>query len=404
MKPIGLKEAQRIIFENVPSLESMQVPLQEALGYVVASDVIAKVDSPSVDASLKDGFAVRSADLVGADAARPIALELVGLSAAGGQVQPALESGQTMQVMTGAPLPHQADAVVPTEEVVEENRAVRFSDAVVPGQDILPKGSDVTQNQKVAAAGDSLTPALLGLLAAAGFSQLNIIRPPQIAIISTGDEVVAPGMPLPEGMLYASNLTTLDAWCHVLGFETRCSIVVDRAADTIRSLEEIIGCADAVLTCGGAWSSERDHVAGALENLNWQQLFHGVRIRPGKGAGFGLLENRPVFMLPGGPSANLTAFLQLALPGLQQMAGCRQKGLPEVMAELKSEIKSRHVDWSQFVYGKLKSHDNGYRFEPLHISSRLQSMAKADACALVPEGEMNLSAGSYICVQMLGLS
>ena len=401
MKTIGLSKAQTMISAKVNKLESIQVQLQDALGHVVAADMVAQVDCPSVNASLKDGFAVRAADLAQADMNRSIALKLVGGSSAGGQVQSALGSGQTLRVMTGAPLPSQVDAVVPLEHVIEDNETIRFEHSVEPGQDILTRGSDVARNQTVAKAGDTATPGLLGLLAAAGHSHLNIVRPPRIAIISTGDEVVALGSPLPEGKLYASNLSTLDAWCQALGFGTSCLIVGDDAADTTHSIENVMAWADAVITSGGAWGSDRDRVVGALEILNWEQLFHGVRMRPGKGSGFGLLEDKPVFVLPGGPSANLTAFLQLALPGLQQMAGYHQKGLSEVIAELESEIKGRHVDWSAFVFGKLQGQDRGYRFEPLNIHSRLQSIAKADSLAIIPEGHAEVQAGSQIRVQIL---
>ncbi len=400
MKLISLRKAQRLIHENVHPLASMQVPLQEALGCVLASDMVAKVDSPSVDASLKDGFAVRAEDLVGADPDGPTALALVGMSTAGGPVRPGLESGQTLRVMTGAPLPPQADAVVPVEAVEEENGLVRFLHAVRPGQDILPKGSDVARNQRVAGGGERVTPGLLGLLAAAGYSRLNIIRPPRVAILSTGDEVIAPGQSLADGKLYASNLTTLDAWCRNLGFGTKCLIVGDSAGDIAESIENIIAGADAVVTSGGAWGSDRDAVALALENIQWQPIFHGIRMRPGKGTGFGLLDSKPIFMLPGGPSANLTAFLQLALPGLMQMAGCKQPGLPEVVAVLESDIKRRHTDWAHFVFGRLKSHDQGYGFHPLNIPSRLQSMAKANSMAVIPEGDTDLIAGSNIGVQI----
>jgi len=404
MKLIGLKEAQRILQKNVHPLESIQVLLRPALGCVVASDMAATFDSPSVDAALKDGFAVRSADLKEADSDGLIELALVGMSTAGGQPQPALEAGETMRVTTGAPLPPQADAVVPVEKVTVSDGLVRFSNSATPGQDILPTGSDVARNQTVATAGEPVTPGLLGLLAAAGHSHVDVVRLPRVAIISTGDEVIAPGMPLPDGKLYASNLTTLDAWCRKLGFETRCLIVGDSAAETTQSIKSIIGWADAVLTSGGAWSSERDVVAGALESLKWQQLFQGVRMRPGKGTGFGLLEDKPVFMLPGGPSANLTAFLQLALPGLMQMAGYKQTGLPEVVATLTSEIKSRHRNWTRFIFGKLESEEHGFRFEPLNIPSRLLSMSKANSMTVIAEGEADLSAGSYIRVQMLDFS
>jgi len=404
MKLIGLKEAQRIIQKNINPLESIQVPLQEAPGCVVASDMFARIDSPSVDASLKDGFAVRAADLVEAGKDQPITLEMVGTATAGGQVPPDISPGQTVKVTTGAPLPSQADAVVPVEQVRAENRAIRFSHSVVSGQDILPKGSDVSRKQIVATAGETVTPGLLGLLAASGHNNVDVVRPPRVAIISTGDEVVAPGRQLPPGKLYASNLTTLDAWCRKLGSETRCLIVGDNTTDTTRSIDTIIAWADAVVISGGAWGSERDTVGPALEALNWQQLFHGVRMRPGKGSGFGLLAGKPVFMLPGGPSANLTAFLQLVLPGLQQMAGYKRTGLPEVVAALKSGIKNRHADWTRFVFGKLEMNNQVFRFEPLNLPSRLLSIARADSLAVIPEGDTDLRASSYISVQVLGFS
>jgi len=404
MKLIGLKEAQRIIHKNINPLESIQVPLQEAPGCVVASDMFARIDSPSVDASLKDGFAVRAADLVEAGKDQPITLEMVGTATAGGQVPPDISPGQTVKVTTGAPLPSQADAVVPVEQVRAENRAIRFSHSVVSGQDILPKGSDVSRKQIVATAGETVTPGLLGLLAASGHNNVDVVRPPRVAIISTGDEVVAPGRQLPPGKLYASNLTTLDAWCRKLGSETRCLIVGDNTTDTTRSIDTIIAWADAVVISGGAWGSERDTVGPALEALNWQQLFHGVRMRPGKGSGFGLLAGKPVFMLPGGPSANLTAFLQLVLPGLQQMAGYKRTGLPEVVAALKSGIKNRHADWTRFVFGKLEMNNQVFRFEPLNLPSRLLSIARADSLAVIPEGDTDLRASSYISVQVLGFS
>ncbi len=401
MKQIGLTKAQTLVHENTNALESIQVPLQEALNHVVGSDMVAKVDSPSVDAALKDGFAVRATDWVKAGMDRPITLELVGRSSAGGQVPARLESGQTIRATTGAPLPPQADAVVPVEQVREANGVIRFDHSVKPGQDILPKGSDARRNQTVASAGEPVTPGLLGLLAAAGYSHLNVVRLPRIAIISTGDEVMAPGMPLTEGKLYASNLTTLDAWCRGLGYGTKCLIVGDNVADTIQSIENISDGADAVITSGGAWVSDRDRVALALENLRWQKIFHGVRMLPGKGAGFGLLDKKPVFMLPGGPSANFTAFLQLALPGLCQMAGCRESILPVLPVVLGSKIKSRHANWSQFVFGKLQQNEKTVRFEPLKLYSRLQSMAAADALAVIPEGQTQVPPGERIGVQVL---
>ncbi len=327
---LRLQEALEMTLAHVHPLPGVQVPLSEGLNRVLSADIRARVDSPSLDASLMDGYAVKSADISGASKERPVALELSGTVAAGSRPGQVVESQHTIRVMTGGPIPIGADAVVPEEFITQRDRLVEFHQSVECGGNILPRGSDLAESQVVARAGCLLRPGLLGMLAAAGHSYVEVVRPPEVAIIGTGDEVVAPGEPLPEGKLYASNITTLDGWCRCYGFRTRLCVVGDEPEDIYRMLGPSIDQVDAVVTSGGAWAGDRDLVAQVLRRLGWKQVFRGIRMVPGKGVGFGLLDHKPVFMLPGGPSANVMGFLQIALPGLLRLAGHGHTGLPEM--------------------------------------------------------------------------
>jgi molybdopterin molybdotransferase len=158
---------------------------------------------------------------------------------------------------------------------------------------------------------------------------------------------------------------------------------------------------DAVLTSGGAWKGEHDLVVQILDALGWQKIYHRVRMGPGKAVGFGLFQNKPVFCLPGGPPSNHMAFVQLALPGLQKLAGEPQPGLPQASAVMDETI-SGQLDWTQFIHGRLVRENQRLLFRPLKYRSRLQEMAHTQAIARIPEGQKELSADSTLMVQVLG--
>jgi molybdopterin molybdotransferase len=242
---------------------------------------------------------------------------------------------------------------------------------------------------------------MLGMLAAAGYSDLEVIQAPEIALVATGDEVMLPEEPLAQGKLYASNITTLDGWCRRYGFGTRLCRVGDRLEKICQTLEQFIHQVDVVISSGGAWSGDKDLMIQALEHLGWKDVFHGIAMAPGKGVGFGLLHHKPVFMLPGGPSANVMGFLQIALPGLLRLAGYRHPGLPEMDVQLARELTGRHVDWTQFVFGTLEKESSRHGFHPLRTRSRLQAVAMAEAIVAIPEGKTHLPAGTVVKAQIL---
>ncbi len=399
--PFGLEEALNLTIERVCSLDTETVDLIDSVDRVAAKDMYAKVDSPSVDASLKDGYAVLSHEIAGATPVNPVRLGLAGCVAAGGRQDIPVTPGTAVRVLTGAKLPEGANAVVAEEFVTAHGNEIEVNNIAEPGRNILPKGCDVAIGKRIVSQGQCMTPGQVGILAAAGHSRVSVVRNPYVAIVATGDEVVAPGQPLPDGKLYASNMTTLGSWCRRYGLRTQTTIVKDEPDAIFNTLTALSRETDAIITSGGAWTGDRDLVAAMLERMGWEQVFHRIRIGPGKAVGFGLLGQKPVFILPGGPPSNLMGFLQIALPGLLKLGGHRKPGLPKVTVRLASELIGRYADWTQFTFGMIERQMDLPIFTPLRNSSRLRSMAEAKAIAAIPEGCTVLPAGSVISAQLL---
>jgi molybdopterin molybdotransferase len=397
---ISYAQALQWTLEGIAPLGTERVDLAQAGGRVAAEDLFARVNSPSLDASLKDGYAVQSADIAAATPEAPVCLKLLGCAAAGQGWPGVVRAGTAVRVLSGAPIPQGAQAVVSAEFATDDGQCVTVVNDAHPGRNILRQGGDIALGQRIVAAGDLLQPMALGLLAAAGHARVPVFRRPRVAILATGDEVVAPGKPLAAGKLYASNLVTLAGWCTRFGMPVTTSVVPDRGEEIRAQLRASIRDHDAVLTSGGAWNGERDLVVRLLEELGWQECYHRVRIGPGKAVGFGLWEGKPVFCLPGGPPSNHMAFLQLALPGLHRLGGYRQPGLSVQVARLAEAIRGQK-DWTQFVHGRLQLEEECQVFHPLKMKSRLQEMAHVEGIVMIPEGIERIAQGTVLRVQTL---
>jgi molybdopterin molybdotransferase len=266
---------------------------------------------------------------------------------------------------------------------------------------VLLAGNDIHIGKPLVSQGKRLSPMKVGLLASAGYVDIPVVRLPRAAIIATGDEVVAPGNPLPDGKLYASNLVTLAGWCVRYGFLPQTQVVPDDRQKITAALSTALQEFDVVLTSGGAWKSDRDLVVHILDELGWQKVFHRIKMGPGKAVGFGLYQSKPVFILPGGPPSNHMAFLQLALPAIKKLAGWQEVGFPTSTVQLAETLRGQ-IDWTQFVHGRLAKNDDGdLTFTPSRQKSRLQMMAASDTIAKIPEGEECIQEGSLIEVQKL---
>lgn len=401
--PTGFEDALSMTLDSMVMLAGEEVGLDAAVGRVAFQDAISQVDSPSIDASLKDGYAVVASDLTGASENRSVRLKLMtGRAAAGIQAAETVSTGCALRILTGARVPEGADAVLSEEFATRQGDKILARIDVTPGRNILPRGTDVAVGQVVAKKGAVLTPGRVGIIAAAGWSRVTVYRQPKVAIIATGDEVVAPGRPLPEGKLYASNMVTLGAFCREWGMFPRFYTAVDEKKAIRDCLEDAAASCDAVITSGGAWTGDRDLVAEILSEMGWHKQFHRIRMGPGKAVGFGTLDRMPVFILPGGPPSNLMGFLQIAFPGLRRLGGILDHpGLPEITALPDTPLHGRDRDWTQFIFGELVPGASLPRFTPLRRRGRLQSMARATAVAAVPEGFICLEQEKPIRVQML---
>jgi molybdopterin molybdotransferase len=377
------------------------VGIYDCTDRIAAADLCALVDSPTANASLKDGYAVISGEVAGATPEEPVHLRLAGTMEAGGTAGLTLLPGTTVRVLTGARIPGGADAILSEEFARPDGNDILALNCAEPGRNILLRGTDVGCRTSIVRKGRKLSPGIVGLVAAAGHSRITVYKNPVVAVIGTGDEIVAPGEPLAEGRLYASNILTTSAWCGRYGMKTVAAVVHDDVDTLTRTFTTLSESADAVVTSGGAWTGDRDVVAQVFEGLGWKQYFHRIRIGPGKAVGFGMLGAKPVFILPGGPSSNLMGFVQIALPGLLALAGHADPALPRVQARLAAGIEGRQRDWTNFFFGRLEAGETIPVFHPLKESSRLRAIAEADAIAGIPEGTGALPEGSVVSVQLL---
>ncbi len=397
---IGLEEALALTFDAVQPLAPVSMPVHEVGGHVAAKDLRATVDCPSATSSLRDGYAVVSSDIAGASSDNGVSLEIAGSLAAGDAPRTSVRRGEAVEVLTGAVIPQGADAVVSVEFTERlHDRVVCYRDAP-PGCNLLFRGSDVAKKSLIASRGQLLNPPLTGLLAAGGLDRVNVYPFPRVAVAATGDEVIAPGTPLRSGQLYASNMVTLCSWLRRFGMSPQMAVVRDCASELKKHFERLLSVNDALLTSGGAWKSERDLTPKILDEMGWTMVFHRVRIGPGKAVALGILNEKPVFCLPGGPPSNEMAFLQIALPGLLKMSGKEIPPFKQRKARLSAELTG-DVTWTQFFQASLEKREGEWWAVPHRLKSRIQSQARAQALIRIPEGIPRLAKGSTTEVQIL---
>lgn len=397
---IGFKEALELTLSHVSPGATKILPLDRLVGRILAADVVARVDCPSVSTSRKDGYAVVAADLSDADEKNPVRLKVLGHLSAGDRRQLAISSGQTVRVTTGAPLPEGADAVLAEEFCRQEAGVIEAFNTAEAGRNIQQRGRDIRNGDAVAARGVKLNPARVGLLAAAGLAEAEVYQYPNVAVIATGDEVVLPGNKLRKGQLYASNLTEICAWLTQIGLPYITKLVDDKKEDIKNAIEKNLSAVDVFLTSGGAWGSERDLILDVVADLSWQGIYHRVRMGPGKPVGFGLLNDKPFFCLPGGPSSNEMAFLQLGLPALLKMQGASPLAFPMVSANLTQTVYGKK-EWTDFIHARLEKRDNQLFVHPARLKSALLSMAQKEAMIIIPEDREEIPAGEKVEIQLL---
>ncbi|WP_141586880.1 gephyrin-like molybdotransferase Glp [Actinomadura sp. WMMA1423] len=390
------------ILGSVPALPPLDLALLEAHGTVLAEPVSAPVPLPPFDNSAMDGYAVVAADIAAATEAAPVSLPVVGDIVAGDSGVSAIRPGLTARIMTGAPLPAGADAVIPVEWTDGGNATVRISRPAPPGNYIRRAGEDVLAGQVVAEAGTRLSAPQIGMLAAVGRSRVTVRPRPRIVVVSTGDELREPGTSLAPGQIWESNsfmLTAAVVEAGGVGF--RQTTVQDEPGKVLEMLHDQLVRADAIVTTGGVSMGTKDVVKEVLTGTGTVG-FHKVRMRPGKPQGFGLLEGTPIFTLPGNPVSAYVSFQVFVRPALLAMQGLPPEPLPTVSAVLAEDVKSP-AGLRHFLRGRLSSNRGFHTVTVSDVqgSHQLGSLASANALIEIPEDVETMPAGSHAEVMRL---
>src|SRR5581483_579079 len=342
---LSVAEALERILAAVPVLGAESVALSEALGRILAEPVVAAREVPPWDNSSMDGYAVRAGDTAGASADRPVVLTVVGEVTAGRVATAALGPGQTYRILTGAPLPDGSDAVVPQEDVSGDGRHIRLVRPVDRGAFVRRRGEDIHAGDPVLEPGTVLHPAALGVLATLGSPRVRVHQRPRVAVLSTGDELVEPEMPLGPGQIANSNTYTLAGLVTEAG---GVPINLGIARDRPEELEERFRwglSADALVSSAGVSVGDRDFVRDVLTRLGAELSFWRVNMRPGKPITFGVLRGRPVFGLPGNPVSAMVTFELFVGPAIRRMAGARVLHRPRARARALAAIDNPGSRW-----------------------------------------------------------
>jgi molybdopterin molybdotransferase len=382
---IPLEEARAHVLERVSVLGPIELALDAALGAVTAEPVVSVESVPPFPNSAMDGYAVRAADTAGA----PVDLKVVGMIAAGTAGDLAVGAGEAARIMTGAPMPEGADAIVLVERTRTEGDVVTIEITVGPGTSVRGIGEDVHAGDVVVDAGTVLTPGHLGVLASVGVDGVRVHRRPRVGVLSTGDELVESG-PLGRGQIRDSNRPTLLALLRESGFEAvDLGIARDDEASVAAAIERAVDECDAVLTSGGVSMGDLDYVKVVLDQIGemrWMQ----IAIRPAKPFAFGTVRGVPVFGLPGNPVSSMVSYELFARPALRKMAGHRVLDRLEVPAVAVDGIK-RKVDGKIFFARVVAEQAADGSWEVRSAggqgSHQLAAMAAANALAVVPDGD-----------------
>jgi molybdopterin molybdotransferase len=406
---IDVDEARTRVLAAVAPLSPVRVPLDAALGTVLAVDVIAGWHVPAFANAAMDGFAVCAADTAGASPTQPVHLPVIAEIAAGSQSATAITPGTAMRIMTGAPLPEGADAVVRFEETNEHTLGTRLGPgetvdilaAVHAGENVRPVGEDVRRGETVLTAGTRVRPAEIGVLATLNRTQVTVHQRPRVGILATGDEVIDPGEPLGPGQIRNSNAPMLTALVRRLGGEpVSLGTARDTIADLRTRLAQAVGL-DLLLTTGGVSVGDYDLVKQVLQAEGRIELWE-VRIKPGKPLAFGWLGTTPFLGLPGNPVAAAVAFEQFARPAIRKMLGDRTLEIPTVMAHLLGRVENRGGR-RHYVRGWVEATPEGYRARVAggQGAGVLSTLAKANGLLVIPETLATADDGSLLPVQML---
>jgi molybdopterin molybdotransferase len=399
---LEIEQARQLVLDAVLALGLERVGLADALGRALAEDITALEPVPAFDSSAMDGFAARAEDLAGAGRETPVRLELAAESRAGSPADGVLAPGQAFAISTGAMLPAGADTVVRVEDTRQPGAHVEVLAPAPPGQHIRRAGEDMRPGQTVLRRGRELGPAELGVLASLGRERPLCARRPRLSLLTSGDELIAPGEAARAGAVRDSNMLTISALALRAGADlTIRASVADDAEETVAALARAVADVDVAVICGGVSVGAHDHVRAALRELGADERLWGIALKPGRPTWFGTLGGTLVFGLPGNPVSAMVTFVLLVRPALRALVG-----LPARAARASAVIDrdyDKAAGRAHAVRCRVSERSDGWHAEPSgpQGSHILTSMLDADALAMIPSPSVGVRAGERVEIEWL---
>ena len=400
---ISVAEAIQVVRQRTPALSTERVALDDALGRVLAEDVVADTDLPPFDRAQMDGYAVRAQDVKEA----PVRLRIAGESAAGKGWHHQLEEGQAVRIMTGAPVPAGADSVQQVEVTHElkDGTVVELLESVETGKSIVPRGSEITAGEIVLRAGTTINAAMPAVLAAFGYAQVEVFRKPRVGVLATGSELVAVDQKPGQDQIRDSNNYSISAYAELAGAVVeRLPLTGDETSLLKIQLAEAANRCDVIVTSGGVSMGVYDVTKAALKELDAELFFERVALRPGKPTVFARLSNGTlVFGLPGNPVSVSVTFNLFARTALLAMQGAAEPALKRETAVLARTVKGT-TDRENYLPAQLTTNDDGELVAfPLKWggSSDFVAFALTTALVIVPANVKAIEAGSLVGVLRL---
>jgi len=400
---LTVEKALEGVLSYFHTLEAEQVPIVEALGRVLAEDVHSDLDIPPHSNSAMDGYAVLAADTIGAGPESPRRLRVIGDLAAGYVTETQVTPGTVIRIMTGAPVPPGADAVVRFEDTEKEGEWVDILAEVPVGKNVRLAGEDVRKGALVLRRGSRIRPQEVGMLAALGRKQVLVTRRPRVAILATGDEVVEIDAPLAPGKIRNSNSYSNAAQViRCGGVPVLLGIARDQVEDLTQKIQAgLAQKVDLFLTSGGVSVGDFDVVKEVLA-AEGDMTFWRVRMKPGKPFAFGQIGGVPLLGLPGNPVSAMVSFELFARPAIFKMLGLEEWRRPTVEATLMNEVKRKD---ERRHYWRVRVQPEGGEYRAYLTGEQgsgiLSSMVQANGLAIIPEEWSDVPAGSRVKVMML---
>lgn len=392
------QQARELLLSCARTVGTERIPLSQCGGRVLAQDLIAQENIPPFDRSPYDGYAFRAADTAQATKADPVTLRVLEEIPAGAVPTREVTAGTAAKVLTGAPIPEGADAVIMYEKTECTQESVTLFGPVKPGENIIRIGEDIQKGAVLARCGDVIDPGLAGTLAAQGVPMPLVYKVPRVAVLSTGSELVEAETVPENGKIRNSNRYMLEAALKQLGCEpVYLGIAGDSVEEISRLLNKGIAECDAVVTTGGVSVGDYDLTPAAMEVSGAEFLFRGVDMKPGMACAYGVLDGKLICGLSGNPASSLTNFYAVALPALKKLTG-REDYLPREVSVTLSAGFGKKSPKTRFLRGKLELNAGTVCMSLPKDQGNvvLSSTIGCDVMAVVPAGSGPVSAGTVL--------